>query len=118
MTKTERGVSLNIGRIDHANRDELVVRTVGTSGRISLTIKSPTDFSVALGDQPVATGKGFRAVLDPTTKLYPQPAAITDASTPVQFRIWYVPQTGTRSAAQHLSPEAQQELKDLGYVGE
>jgi arylsulfatase A-like enzyme len=120
MTKSERGVALNIGKVDRVERDELVVRTVGTTGRISLAVKSPADFSVALGDQPVATGKAFRVVLDPATKEYPQPPkppVAPDSTTGVQFRIWYVPQTGTRSAAQHLSPEAQQELRDLGYVG-
>ncbi|NUM53741.1 MAG: sulfatase [Candidatus Hydrogenedentes bacterium] len=118
MNVTDRGVTLNVGKIDRAKRDELIVRTVGTSGRMSLTIKSPTDFSVALGDQPVATGKAFRVVLDPAAKAYPQPEVSTDPATGLRFRIWYVQQTGTRSAAQHLSPEAIEELKNLGYTGE
>lgn len=118
MKKTERGIELNIGKEDRSRHDELIVRTVGTSGRISLTIKSPNEFSVALGDQPPSTGKAFRVVLDPAVKEYPQPPASSEPAQTVRFRIWYVPQTGTRSAAQHLSPEAQQALKDLGYVGE
>lgn len=118
MTKTDRGLTLNLGKVDRANRDELVVRTVGTSGRMSITIKSQSEFSIALGDQPVATGKAFRDVLDPAAKKYPQPEASTDAATGLRFRIWYVQQTGTRSAAQHLSPEEIEELKSLGYTAE
>ena len=98
MNKTERGVALNLAKMDRTDRDELVVRTIGTTGRMSLSIKSPTDFSIAIGDQPVATGKGFRNMLDPTAKEYTEPpAAASDPTAEVglRFRVWYVPQTGT-----------------------
>ncbi|MCC6152849.1 MAG: sulfatase, partial [Candidatus Hydrogenedentes bacterium] len=121
MSKTDRGVTLNLAKMDRTNRDELIVRTIGTTGRISLSIKSPTDFSIALGDQPVAVGKAFRNMLDPAAKEYTEPPATANDSTKdvgLRFRVWYVPQTGTRSAAQHLSPEEIEELKHLGYTGE
>lgn len=121
MNKTERGVTLNLAKIGRATRDELIVRTIGTTGRMSLSIKSPTDFSIAIGDQPVAVGKGFRNMLDPTAKEYTEPpTAASDSTNDVglRFRVWYVPQTGTRSAAQHLTPEEIEELKGLGYTGD
>ncbi|MCC6795157.1 MAG: sulfatase [Candidatus Hydrogenedentes bacterium] len=121
MNQYDRMVTLNLAKLDHTNSDELVVRTFGTKGRITLSIKSTTDFSIAVGDQPVAVGKGFRNLLDPTAKEYTEPPAAASDSTKdvgLRFRVWYVPQTGTRSAAQHLSPEEIEELKHLGYTGE
>ncbi|MDZ4860752.1 MAG: sulfatase [Candidatus Hydrogenedentes bacterium] len=118
MTISERGVRLNLNRINRTTRDELIVRTVGTAGRLSLTLKSQSNFSIALGDQPVATGTAFTVVLDPATKTYPQPDLGAEPSDTARFRIWYVPQTGTRSAAQQLSPEAIKELEALGYTAD
>lgn len=118
MTITERGVSINLARFDSGAKDELVLRTVGTTGRISVSLTAQSTFAVALGDQPVASGDAFKVVLDPTAKPYPQPEPDAAANDGAQFRIWYVPQTGTRSAAQQLSPEAQEELKALGYTEE
>ena len=60
-------------------------------------------------------------MLDPTAKEYTEPpAAASDPTAEVglRFRVWYVPQTGTRSAAQHLTPEEIEELKQIGYMGE
>ena len=121
MNRYDRMVTLNLAKMDHTNSDELIVRTFGTKGRISFSIKSQTDFSIALGDQPVAVGKGFRNMLDPTATEYTEPPAAASDSTKdvgLRFRVWYVPQTGTRSAAQHLTPEEIEELKQIGYMGE
>jgi len=116
MSISERGVTLNLGKFSRAKRDELIVRTVGASGKISLTLTSQSDIAVALGEQPVATGTAFNLVLDPAESAYPQPSEISEPTNMAKFRIWYVPQTGTQSAAPQLSPEAMDELKALGYA--
>lgn len=111
LARSDRGVTLNL---DKLNRDELVLRTVGGSGRVSLNVTSKSPFAVRIGDRSAVTGTNFESVLDSSGGAIPEPSAAS-ADLPT-IRVWYVPETGNRSAARELSPEAIEELKALGYT--
>lgn len=117
LKKTDRGVELRMG--GKIKADELIVRTVGGTGRIYASISAKSDVAVLVGDDPPAIDRRFQRVLDPSERAFAEPAANKPGAgdRPV-VRIWYVPQSGGRSAARELTQEEKDELRSIGYVDE
>lgn len=108
-----RTVVMRLGR---DGDDELVLRTTDPITKLIVTGSAKSDFSVAVGDQPVRTGKDHSIALDPSAAEYPEP--VIDAKGREMMRIWYVPPASKRSAAKPLSEEVVEELRSLGYTGD
>ncbi len=107
-----RTVAIKMGR---DGDDELILRTTDPLTKLIVTASADSEFTLAVGGQPVQTGARFSIGLDPSASEYPEPAVSTEGAA---LRIWYVPPTTKRSAAKPLSEDVVEELRALGYTGD
>jgi hypothetical protein len=95
------------------------VKTIGGTRRIYVSVSAKAELAVLVGDDPPTIDHRFQRVLDPAERTFEEPASnAPDAGDRPIVRIWYVPQSGGRSAARELTKEEKDELRSIGYVDE
>lgn len=94
--------------------DTLLLRTAGTSAVVGISVSSDQPFSMGnTAEMPSATHGAL--VLDPMDARYATEPAPPTGDLP-SVAVWFVPPSTGGAAVEALTPEAQDELRALGYV--
>lgn len=97
-----------------APEDTMLLRTAGVNATIGISVTSDQPF--LMGDSTEITPAAHGAmVLDPMDARYRQ-APRPPAGDMPSVSVWFVPPSAGGGAAEALTPEAQEELRALGYV--
>jgi len=100
-----------------SKQEELVAKTASSNGRIALSIKSNSAFSVVEPDGTIIKGTSYFSILDPAENRYPDVVVQPDiAQEQSVFSFFYVKPAVSRKAAKDLSEEESAGLKALGYL--